>query len=233
MQIRGGRGYETAASLEARGESPVAVEQVLRDLRINRIFEGSSEIMKLFIAREAVDPHLQKAGKFIDVEAPMSERAKDVVGLGVHMTTWFGGNVAGWGRWPRYSDFGRLAGNVRFAERRSRKLARTLAYAMGRFGPKLEKKQSVLFRLVDIGAELFAIAAACAYARKLEREGDDGAMELAHIFCLGAQRRVDALFDRVFDNDDDTNYRTAQRVLDGKFTWLERDIVPPPSAAAQ
>jgi alkylation response protein AidB-like acyl-CoA dehydrogenase len=233
MQIRGGRGYETAASLEARGESPVPVEQVLRDLRINRIFEGSSEIMRLFIAREAVDPHLQKAGKFIDTEAPIADRAKDVVGLGMHMTTWFGGNVAGWGRWPRYSDFGRLAGHVRFAERRARKLARSLAYAMGRFGPRLEKKQSVLFRLVDIGSELFAMAAACSYARKLEREGDTGAMELAHIFCLGAERRVDALFDRVFDNDDDTNYKTAQRILDGKFTWLERDIVPPPSAAAQ
>ncbi|HEX6588281.1 MAG TPA: acyl-CoA dehydrogenase family protein, partial [Longimicrobiales bacterium] len=193
MQIRGGRGYETADSLEARGESPVPVEQVLRDLRINRIFEGSSEIMRLFIAREAVDPHLQKAGKFIDTEAPMAERARDVVGLGVHMTTWFGGNVAGWGRWPRYGDFGRLAEHVRFAERRARKLARALAFAMGRFGPKLEKKQSVLFRMVDVGAELFAIAATCAYARKLEKEGDAGAIELAHVFCLGAQRRIDAL----------------------------------------
>jgi hypothetical protein len=233
MQIRGGRGYETSESLQSRGEEPVPVERLMRDLRINLIFEGSSEIMRLFIAREAVDPHLQKAGKFIDTEAPIGERARDVVGLGVHMTTWFGGNVAGWGRWPRYGEFGRLAGHVRFAERRARKLARSLAYAMGRFGPKLEKKQSVLFRMVDIGAELFAMAATCAYARKLEREGDKGATELAHIFCLGAQRRVDALFDRVFDNDDDANYRTAQRVLDGKFTWLERDIVPPPSAAAQ
>jgi hypothetical protein len=233
MQIRGGRGYETAASLESRGESPVPVEQVLRDLRINRIFEGSSEIMRLFIAREAVDPHLQKAGRFIDVDAPIAERARDVVGLGVHMTTWFGGNVAGWGRWPRYGDFGPLAGHIRFAERRARKLARSLAFAMGRFGPKLEKKQSVLFRMVDIGAELFAMAAACSYARKLEKEGDKGAIELAHVFCLGAQRRVDQLFDRVFDNDDTPTYRTAQRVLEGKFTWLEGDIVPPPSAEAR
>ena len=229
MQVRGGRGYETADSLENRGEAPIAVEQVLRDLRINRIFEGSSEIMRLFIAREAVDPHLQKAGKFIDVEAPMSERAKDVVGLGAHMATWFGGNVAGWGHWPRYSDFGELAGHVRFAERRARKLARSLAYAMGRFGPSLEKKQSVLFRLVDVGAELFAMAAACSYALKLEKEGDEGAVELAKTFCLGAERRIDELFGRVFDNDDGAAYRTAQRVLEGRFTWLEEDIVQPPS----
>jgi alkylation response protein AidB-like acyl-CoA dehydrogenase len=230
MQVRGGRGYETAESLRNRGEPAIPLEQLMRDLRINMIFEGSSEIMRLFIAREAVDPHLQKAGKFVETDASMGERAKDAVGLGAHMAGWYAGNVAGWSRWPRHGDFAELAGHIRFAERRARKLARSLAYAMSRFGPKLEKKQAVLFRMVDIGAELFAMGAACAYAAKLRNQdgAGNGPVKMADIFCRHARRRIDDRFDRIFDNDDSATYRFAQEVLAGKHAWLETGIALPP-----
>ncbi|MBW3554197.1 MAG: acyl-CoA dehydrogenase, partial [Gemmatimonadetes bacterium] len=231
MQIRGGRGYETAQSLKNRGEAPIALEQVMRDLRINMIFEGSSEIMRLFIAREAVDPHLQKAGKFIEADASVGEKARDVVGLGAHMTRWYAGNVTGWSRWPRHGGFDELADHIRWAERRSRKLARALAVAMGRFGAKLEKRQSVLFRMVEIGGDLFAISAACAYAVK--KAGQNGAGEgpvtMADLFCRQARRRIDATFDRIFDNDDVHTYKVAQQVLEGRHAWMEAGIKLPPA----
>ncbi len=230
MQIRGGRGYETAESLRNRGEAPVPVEQLLRDLRINMIFEGSSEIMRLFIAREAVDPHLQKAGTSIDPDADFTDRARDAVGLGAHMARWFSGNVAGWSRWPRHSDFGPLSEHIGFAERRSRKLARAMAYAMSRYGGGLEKKQAVLGRMVDIGAEIFAIAASCAYATKLAggTGSEAGPIHMADVFCRHARRRIDTTFEELFDNEDTATYELAQEVLEGEHEWLEKDVAHPP-----
>ena len=225
LQIRGGRGYETAQSLAARGEIPWPVERIMRDFRINLIFEGSSEIMHLFIAREAVDRHLKVAGPLLDPRTPLGARLGALVRTAVFYAGWYPSRYFGWGRWPRYAGFGRLATHVRFAERMSRKLARTTFHAMVRFGPGLEKRQSVLFRLVDVGADLFAIAAVCSRAEMLRRKGQPEAVELADLFCKYARRRVRAIFRTVFDNDDTATYSLARNVLEGKHTWLERGLV--------
>ena len=226
MQIRGGRGYETADSLERRGEKPIPVEQMMRDMRINLIFEGSSEIMRLFIAREAVDPHLQKAGALVDADAPLGAKAMSALGLAAHMAGWYPGLALGWGRWPRFGAFGPLAGHVRFIERSTRRLGRMLFYAMARLGPGLEKRQSVLFRLVDVGAELFAMSATCVRARTLvaETPADRTPLEMADVFCRHARRRVRRRFRDVFHNEDGLTYRTARRVLAGDFVWLEKPL---------
>jgi hypothetical protein len=226
MQIKSGRGYETADSLRARGERPDPVERIMRDWRINLIFEGSSEIMRLFIAREAVDTHLKVAGKLIDPKASAGERLGALGKAGLFYAWWYPKQYLGWGRWPRYAEFGPLARHLRFVNRRSRRLARTLFHAMLRFGPRLEKKQAVLFRLVEIGAELLAMSAAVSKAQLLVKKdpANRGPLELADLFCRTAAWRVVVKFEEVFANDDDRTYQVAQEVVAKRHLWLERGI---------
>jgi alkylation response protein AidB-like acyl-CoA dehydrogenase len=229
VQIRGGRGFETADSLEARGERAVPAEQQLRDLRINRIFEGSSEIMKLLIAREAVDAHLAAAGDLASADATLSDKAKAAVGASGFYAKWLPKLVAGAGMDPRsYSDFGRLAKQLRFVERSSRRLARQTFYGMGRWQAKLEHKQAFLGRIVDIGAELFAMAACCSRAEMLlrtEPEKGASAYELAEAYCEQARVRVDEYFDQLWRNTDDGDHVLARNVLAGDYEWLEAGVL--------
>jgi len=237
MQVRGGRGYETAASLKARGEKPVPVEQAMRDMRINRIFEGSTEIMHLLIAREAVDQHLQVAGDILDAEVEFKDKARSAAGAAKFYAKWLPQLVVGEGRKPgSFEEFGELATHVRYVERTARKLARSTFYAMGRHQAKLEKKQALLGRIVDIGAELFAIAAAATYAQTLRQERPAEAAqatELADLFCRQARRRADALFAELWSNDDDRAYTLAQKVMDGRYAFIEEGIVDPSGVGPQ
>ena len=226
VQVRGGRGYETAASLKARGERAVPAEQQLRDLRINRIFEGSSEIMHLLIAREAVDAHLAAAGDLASSDADFRAKAKAAAGASGFYAGWLPHLVAGPGLSPRsYSDFGLLARHVRYVERASRRLARHTFLGMARWQAKLEHRQVFLGRIVDIGAELFAMAATCSHAKHLEGQGRREAGDLAEAFCGQARLRVEQLFTDLWRNTDSADYKLARSVLDGRHSWLEEGIL--------
>ncbi len=231
MQVRGGRGYETAESLKARGEKPVPVEQCMRDMRVNRIFEGSSEIMHLLIAREAVDTHLQAAGGLLMGDGDVKAKADAAMKAGVFYGKWLPQLAVGKGQNPRsYDEFGPLAGYLRYVERASRKLARSTFYGMARWQAKLEQRQSFLGRIVDIGAELYAISATVVYAdtigtEKPERKAE--ATELAELFCTMAKRRADTLFHELWANDDDARHAAAEKVLAGRYAWLEEGILDP------
>jgi alkylation response protein AidB-like acyl-CoA dehydrogenase len=231
VQIRGGRGFETAESLARRGEKPVPAEQMLRDMRINRIFEGSTEIMHLLIAREAVDQHLKVAGDLVRGDAGLADKARAAARAGAFYATWFPALTTGPGQDPRsFSEFGALARHLRYVERSARKLARSTFYAMGRYQARLEQKGRLLGRIVDIGAELYAIACACVYADTLGRERPDRrqeAVELAGLFCGQARRRADRLFSELWDNDDAAQYRAAQQVLAGRYGWFDHDVLDP------
>jgi alkylation response protein AidB-like acyl-CoA dehydrogenase len=224
MQIRGGRGYETADSLRARGEKAIPVERMMRDSRINLIFEGSSEIMRLFIAREAVDAHFSIAFPIVAPESSFSTRIKALVKATPFYVTWY---PARWiPSFRSYGDFGKLAGHMRFADRTTRKLGRSLFHAMVRFGPKLERKQMVLFRAVDIGAELYAMAASCSRAVMLSSKlNQPEAIQLADAFCAESRERIAQLFRQLYGEHDEQLYTLARSVLQGEHAWLEQGLV--------
>jgi alkylation response protein AidB-like acyl-CoA dehydrogenase len=231
VQVRGGRGYESAASLRARGERAVPAEQVLRDLRINRIFEGSSEIMHLLIAREAVDEHLKAAGDLASPDADLPAKARAAAGASGFYAKWLPQLLAGPGAVPTsFAQFGPLARHLRFVERASRRLARQTFYGMSRWQAAMEQHQRFLGRVVDIGAELFAMTAVCVRAEMLREDEPakgQAAQRLADAFCAQSRLRVEELFDALWTNTDELDRRLAKDVLAGDLTWLEEGVLDP------
>jgi alkylation response protein AidB-like acyl-CoA dehydrogenase len=227
MQVRGGRGYETAQSLAGRGEPPIAVERFLRDCRVNTIFEGSSEIMRLFIAREALDPHLKVGGAIFNTQLPMSERAKAVFTSGKFYAGWYPRQWFSSGAGKIDNLHRDLQKHVDYAARTSKKLARGLFHAMARFGPKLDREQLLLSRFVGIATELFAISATCSFAQyKIDHgESPDDVLSVANYFCRSAKMRIDNYFAGTRRNVDKRGYQVTQELLAGKHSTLREGIV--------
>lgn len=234
MQIRGGRGYETEVSLRSRGEEPIAVERMMRDYRINRIFEGSDEIMRLFMAREAVDKHLSVAGALVEGKGGMGEKLKALPGVAAFYAWWYPSRWLGWGRFPRFSSFGDNAGHLRFVERSCRKLAREIFHGMMIHQAKLAYKQGFLFRIVDVADELFAMTASISRVQAMVEAGAPeakAAQKLVNLFCSNSRRKVKRLFKELWSNDDVLKYRTALGVLNGGQLWMEALLEGQPGVA--
>jgi hypothetical protein len=227
MQIRGGRGYENTDSLRARGEKPFPVERFMRDNRVTTIFEGSSEIMRLFIMREALDPHLKVAGIALNSERSAKERWRSAVHAAGFYLRWYPR------MWLPFADGvpgdlpAPLAEHLRYVAATARRLARTLFHQMVRFGPKLEKRQVLLGRFADIGADLFALSASTVYAQKLLRDGEPEAKVLMLLddFAAQAHTRIDQQFGGIARNADDHGYALAQQIVAHEHGWLERGVV--------
>jgi alkylation response protein AidB-like acyl-CoA dehydrogenase len=227
MQVRGGRGYETASSLAGRGEPPISVERFLRDCRVNTIFEGSSEIMRLFIAREALDPHLKVGGAIFNTQLPMSERAKAVFTSGKFYAGWYPRQWLPNGARKIDNLHRDLQKQVDYATATSKKLARGLFHAMARFGPKLDREQLLLSRFVGIATELFAISATCSYAQHLLGQGkaSEEVLSVANYFCRSARLRIDNHFAGTHRNADKRGYQLTQELLADKHAMLRDGIV--------
>jgi len=227
LQIRGGQGYEQASSLRARGADYWPVERVLRDVRINLIIEGTTEIMHLFIAREALDPHLTRLKALLDPKLKFGKRMQNAVSIGLHYLTWY---LKLWKPFVKTGFLGTMPGNLvdhlNFIDSKSRRLGRVIFQAMLRHQKKLESKQSLLNRVVDIGTDLFAMAASVSYAGHLAKNSiTKNSIELADLFCREARKRIEANFKENQSNHDPKTIRIAKGVLAKEFEWLESDII--------
>lgn len=226
MQLRGGRGYENVESLKARGEKPYPVERMMRDNRVSMIFEGSSEIMRLFIMREALDPHLKIAGVFLNTERPWSERLKSLGAAARFYPFWYLRQWLPFGGGAPADMHPHLANYLDEVGALSRKMARTLFHQMVRFGPKLEKRQVLLGRIADIGTDLFAVAATCIFAQKVIKDGEsvEKVLMLVDDFHAQAMQRIRQNFRGIGDNADQHGYDLAQQVIAGDHRWVEHGI---------
>ncbi len=229
LQARGGRGFETADSLRARGDVPIPIERMMRDYRINMIFEGSSEIMRLFIAREALDTHMSKAWDVVNPKSTMGQRLRGLPKTLAFYAWWYPSRWFGLFTPFKHTGYGDLGKHLRFAERATRKLSRALFHQMMIHQAKLERKQATLFRGVEIGADLFAMCAAVLFAMDLKKANAPyarQATDLADLFCANTRKRIDAKFHDLWHNADDLKLKVSRQVLEGEHKWMEEELVP-------
>ena len=224
FQIRGGRGFETSPSLKGRHEPGIAVERMFRDCRVNLIIEGTSQIMRLFIAREALDPHLRRMQFLLNPKMPIFKKITSALSTGFFYLFWFSR------LWlPDFCSSGLnglpkpLKKHMRFVKAAAKRLARELFLNMAIHQQRLESKQNILARFVDIGTDLFVISAACSYAAGLNKE----AVELADLFCLEAKARINRNFKDACCNHDKMLNQVARKFMAGHYEWLENEIIRP------
>ena len=233
FQLRGGRGFETEKSVEDRGEAGFPMERVLRDTRINRIVEGTTDVMHLFIAREALDGHLRNAGGLFKKGATLLDKAKTIGKCALIYPQWYIGNLFGsiFDKFVRFDD--PLAQHLNWAERHTRRLALTLFHQMLLRGPKLEMRQLILARLVDIGAEL-AVMALVASRLQTEKDRKDpnfqhNSIVMEHFF-KARRAVVDRLFSEVWDNADLEASAAANAVMEKAEMLPQRGNFEMPAA---
>ena len=213
------RNRRLAARRAAR--QPVPLERFLRDCRINTIFEGSSEIMRLFIAREALDPHLKVSGAVLNSQIADAgatagrARGRAVLCRLVSEAMAAAAVVPG----ARCQVSG---GTTTSSLCRAHQPAAG-ASALPRHGPPAGRSSNASNccsgRFVDIGTELFAISATCLRAEYLLRSDAKETvnkaelLQLVDYFCRASRLRIAEKFRALRRNADHAGYKLAQHVL--------------------
>ena len=216
LQIAGGNGFMR----------DYPYERVVRDSRINRIFEGTNEVLRLFIALSAMN----------DVGTELKELASGLRGV-------FDDPIKGFGVMSAYalrraalatgigrnkSAFTKLEPALVPAAHTFAVCTRDLATAADRIlrkhGKNIIGKQFASSRLADIMIDMFVLASIIARVNaSVLTHGTAGAakeLEILNVFSGQARRRIRANFDRIDDNDDESVKALADHAVELEgYAW--------------
>lgn len=220
--IFGGMGYETADSKRVRGEPAFGIEQLVRDVEMYRIGEGATDILRPFVAREGLDSHLDRTKVLFSGALSGAGGAAEWLRLLRFYASWYAG------QWlqrllPHRAEcrHPRVRPVFRYIEQTSRRLARSIFYAMVVHREQLRDDQGRQNRIESVGEDLLAMAAAALKAESDERFGGcSEAWELAEEFFIGARDRIGRNIRELLRNRDGPSAATGRRALSGRYSSL-------------
>jgi alkylation response protein AidB-like acyl-CoA dehydrogenase len=189
VQIAGGRGFVKGGTKQW---PPFPYERQLRDARINRIFEGANEVLRLFVALNGIQGPAEKLKALGSaLRAPLrnlglvtgyaAQRVRSVVGNKDKVDA------------PVHE---RLREHVEYFEKHVAELARGAEAAVIRHRERIVERQLVLERLADMAIDMYATACTIARTQRLLEEQGEAAsareLALCDLFCVEAGRRFRA-----------------------------------------
>ncbi len=179
VQLAGGRGFV----------KPWPYERYLRDARINRIFEGANEILRLYVGLNGVQgtaAELQELAEAFKRPLQHWERVAEFATSRVKSAL---------GRHDKFAVplHARLEPHARYIEKHTAELAQATQRAVMRHKKKIIERQMVVERLADMAGELYARTATLARTQRLlEERGAEACareLDLCDLFCVTSGRR--------------------------------------------
>jgi len=225
--IFGGMGYETADSKRTRGEPAFGIEQLVRDAEMYRIGEGATDILRPFVAREALNMHLERARTYFDETISPVKRLVEIGRLIRFYAPWYANR---WmpGRLPAGGVFRHthVRSHLRFVECASRRLARAVLYAMLWQRQSLRDDQGRQNRMESVGEDLLLIAVTSLHAEEHERTvGQTEIWDLAEEVCAEARSRVTKQTRELIINNDTSPTIVGTKALRGSYPLLSQGII--------
>jgi hypothetical protein len=192
-----------------------------------RIGEDATDILRPYVAREGLSPHLDRAGGYFGGDLKGVGKLREFVKLLRFYLFWYLGQ---WRRRVRLHcpamRHPRVREKLIDAERASRRLARAIFYAMARHRAALRDDQGRQNRIEAVGEDLLTVAATALYAESQERlAGNRAAWELADEFFRTARERVDTAIRGLLRNNDQPITAIGQRALRGEYPSLSQGII--------